>query len=286
MVMRAKHNAYHIECFVCAMCEKLFKPGDQIAFHEDKIYCTLHMTHLNSSKQTQMQHNQSAENQDAVQQLTKLDLNHPENDLESSAHNHHKALAKTEPTNERRSLQENNDIGHSFVQQNTPVPPDVSNLITPDQIINNSTTNDPPLSSAAPMINQSPPVMINALPETNPAISTQGAMFQPATPYPTSGGVTMTTNYPSNVVHPAVYSPHSQPPHPPPPNVLATPAAVALPPPPPPGHFHPHPGFDFLKMMPPSGSAPSSKGRPRKKKHIEDQLMAAYTAHGNLHFYI
>ena len=37
--MRAKDNAYHIECFRCVACSRQLIPGDEFALREDGLFC-------------------------------------------------------------------------------------------------------------------------------------------------------------------------------------------------------------------------------------------------------
>ena len=39
MVMRARTNVYHLECFACQECGHRFCVGDQIFLHDNKILC-------------------------------------------------------------------------------------------------------------------------------------------------------------------------------------------------------------------------------------------------------
>ncbi|KAI2799237.1 hypothetical protein RDWZM_006791 [Blomia tropicalis] len=39
MVMRAKSNVYHLECFSCFQCRQKFCVGDRFYLHENKILC-------------------------------------------------------------------------------------------------------------------------------------------------------------------------------------------------------------------------------------------------------
>lgn len=38
-VMRAKDNAYHIDCFRCVACSRQLIPGDEFALREDGLFC-------------------------------------------------------------------------------------------------------------------------------------------------------------------------------------------------------------------------------------------------------
>lgn len=37
--MRAKDNAYHIDCFRCIACHRQLIPGDEFALREDGLFC-------------------------------------------------------------------------------------------------------------------------------------------------------------------------------------------------------------------------------------------------------
>ncbi|XP_031553547.1 LIM domain only protein 3-like [Actinia tenebrosa] len=39
LVMRARENAYHIECFGCQMCRKRLVVGEAFCFHDNKVLC-------------------------------------------------------------------------------------------------------------------------------------------------------------------------------------------------------------------------------------------------------
>ncbi len=214
MVLRAKSNAYHLDCFRCSICDKLFKTGDQIAFHEGKIYCTHHIASLNADPNTE-----SSE--------APIGKEFPNSEM----------AAKVEDS---FSEQTSNFKASFEVVNQLP-----SNVIHPpiEQIVENK----PPLVSSV-----APPTFPNPLPDPP-----QGPLFHAQHPPP------------APIVNHAVSMPRT-----PPVMIPATPSPIPMPP----GHY---PGFDFLKLLPPPGTPPSSKGRPRKKKHLEtDHIMAAYSTHG------
>ncbi|XP_032242154.1 LIM domain only protein 3 [Nematostella vectensis] len=39
LVMRARNNAYHIECFGCQRCRKRLVVGEAFCFHDNKVLC-------------------------------------------------------------------------------------------------------------------------------------------------------------------------------------------------------------------------------------------------------
>lgn len=38
-IMRARENAYHIDCFRCVACSRQLIPGDEFALREDGLFC-------------------------------------------------------------------------------------------------------------------------------------------------------------------------------------------------------------------------------------------------------
>lgn len=39
LVMRARDNVYHIECFRCSVCSRQLLPGDEFSLREDELLC-------------------------------------------------------------------------------------------------------------------------------------------------------------------------------------------------------------------------------------------------------
>ena len=42
LVMRARDNAYHIECFACQKCRQRFRIGETFLFYNNTILCEEH----------------------------------------------------------------------------------------------------------------------------------------------------------------------------------------------------------------------------------------------------
>ncbi|GAA56650.1 insulin gene enhancer protein isl-2b [Clonorchis sinensis] len=43
MVFRVRSRAFHLDCFRCAICERLIQPGEEIAFEADRVCCLSHI---------------------------------------------------------------------------------------------------------------------------------------------------------------------------------------------------------------------------------------------------
>jgi len=39
LVMRARHDAYHVDCFACAVCRRRLVPGDRFALVAGSLVC-------------------------------------------------------------------------------------------------------------------------------------------------------------------------------------------------------------------------------------------------------
>jgi len=39
LVMRARDNVYHIECFRCSVCSRQLLPGDEFSVRDDELLC-------------------------------------------------------------------------------------------------------------------------------------------------------------------------------------------------------------------------------------------------------
>ena len=277
--MRAKENAYHVQCFVCAICEKLFKTGDHIAFHDNKIYCTLHI----GSLPAKLAENQSSDSQMSIK--TKFsDLktsNRASNEIEMSKNQPNSESQKSSHQLSNFKKEESNFVSNfkpgvfencqQVALENAGTPADAHSMPSEQQMAAESVEQNQNKSSISiqnqPVQNIPPQEMNQQIhppifqsPHHPHEMSHQGVPISSFAPgVPTSFASVM-----------PVYS------RAPPNNMLPGGQQVGIPPPSP---FHP--SFDFLKMLPPSvGGNSSSKGRPRKKKHIEDQLLAAYSAHG------
>ena len=46
LILKAKNFPYHVKCFTCLTCNQIFKPGDQIAFQNNQIFCLSHFPNL------------------------------------------------------------------------------------------------------------------------------------------------------------------------------------------------------------------------------------------------
>ncbi|KER23989.1 hypothetical protein T265_08234 [Opisthorchis viverrini] len=55
MVFRVRSRAFHLDCFRCAICERLIQPGEEIAFEADRVCCLSHIQIIHDVSGTKSQ---------------------------------------------------------------------------------------------------------------------------------------------------------------------------------------------------------------------------------------